>query len=55
MLVKINLKMGNKRKGQLTVDPEWHKHLRKVGKRFFWKRERQAAKKVILKEIIETS
>lgn len=46
--------MGNKRKGQLTTDSEWHKHLRKIGKRFFWKGERLAEKKMIhqnLKEI----
>jgi len=24
-----------KKKGQLTTDPEWRKHLRKIGKRFF--------------------
>lgn len=29
--------MGNKRKGQLTFDKDWHKHLRKMGKRFFGK------------------
>ena len=39
--------MGNKRKGQLTSDSEWHKHLRKIGKRFFWKGERKAGKKMI--------
>ena len=48
--------MGNKRKGQLTTDIEWHKHLRKIGKRFFWKGERIAEKKMIdenLSEIID--
>ena len=45
--------MSNKRKGQLTSYSEWHKHLRKIGKRFFWKGERKAEKKLIDKEIIE--
>lgn len=45
--------MGNKRKGQLTTDFEWHKHLRKVGKRFFWKGERLAEKKMIEENISE--
>jgi hypothetical protein len=39
--------MSNKRKGQLTVSSEWAKHLRKIGKRFFWKGERSAEKKII--------
>lgn len=39
--------MGNKRNGQLTTDSEWHKHLRKIGKRFFWKVERLAERKMI--------
>ena len=42
--------MGNKRKGQLTTDSEWRKHLRKIGKRIFWKGERLAEKKMINKE-----
>jgi hypothetical protein len=46
--------MSNKRKGQLTSDSEWRKHLRKVGKRFFWKGERSAEKKMINKEIKDT-
>jgi len=41
--------MSTKKKGQLTVDSEWRKHLRKVGKRFFWKKERLASKKLIEK------
>ncbi len=45
--------MGNKRKGQLTTDFEWHKHLRKIGKRFFWKGERLAEKKMIEENISE--
>ena len=43
--------MGTKKKGLLTTDSEWHKHLRKIGKRFFWKSERKAEKKHINKEI----
>ncbi len=45
--------MGNKRKGQLTTDSEWHKHLRKIGKRFFWKGERLAEKKMIEQNLTE--
>ncbi len=45
--------MGNKRKGQLTFDKDWHKHLRKMGKRFFWKGERLAEKKMIQEDVIE--
>lgn len=43
--------MSNKRKGQLTTDNEWRKHLRKFGKRFFWKGERKAEKTQIKREI----
>jgi hypothetical protein len=43
--------MSSKRKGFLTSDSEWRKHLRKIGKRFFWKGERLAEKKIINKEI----
>ncbi len=45
--------MGNKRKGQLTTDSEWHKHLRKIGKRFFWKGERLAEKQMIEQNLTE--
>ncbi len=45
--------MGNKQKGQLTTDSEWHKHLRKIGKRFFWKGERNAEKKMIEQNLTE--
>ncbi len=45
--------MGHKRKGQLTTDIEWHKHLRKIGKRFFWKGERNAEKKMVNKNLSE--
>jgi len=36
--------MASVKKGQLTASGEWAKHLRKVGRRFFWKKERQAAR-----------
>jgi len=42
--------MANKKKGQLTTTSEWAKHLRKYLKRKFWKKERQAGKKIIEKE-----
>ena len=45
--------MGHKRKGQLTTDIEWHKHLRKIGKRFFWKGERIAEKKMVNENLSE--
>jgi hypothetical protein len=45
--------MSHKRKGQLTTSPEWVKHLRKIGKRFFWKGERLAEKKMIEKNMSE--
>jgi len=38
--------MANKRKGQLVVTTEWAKHLRKWGKREFWKKHRQEEKKI---------
>lgn len=43
--------MSYKRKGQLTKYSEWHKHLRKFGKKFFWKGERAAEKTLVRKEI----
>jgi len=46
--------MSNKRKGILSTDSEWCKHLRKIGKRFFWKGERLAEKKLIAKETKQT-
>ncbi|WP_162558727.1 hypothetical protein [Robertkochia solimangrovi] len=46
--------MSTRKKGQLTTDTEWRKHLRKIGKRFFWKGERLAEKKMIDKEIKES-
>lgn len=43
--------MSTKKKGQLTTDFEWRKHLKKIGKQFFWKRERLAEQKMIDEEI----
>ena len=37
--------MATKRKGVLTASSEWAKHLRKRGKRAFWKSERKAGQK----------
>lgn len=45
--------MANKKNGQLTQTKSWDKHLRKIGKRIFWKTERPAEKKLIEKEISE--
>jgi hypothetical protein len=42
--------MSTKKKGLLTTSGEWAKHLRKWGKRVFWKKERKAAKKELTKE-----
>ena len=41
--------MSHKKKGQLTTDGYWAKHLKKFGKRFFWKKERAAEKKHLKK------
>ncbi len=46
--------MAHRRKGQLTVSGEWAKHLRKYWRRQFWKKERAAAKKLIIKEVSES-
>ena len=43
--------MSSKKKNQLTTSSEWAKHLRKIGKRFFWKGERLAEKGMIKKEV----
>ena len=43
--------MANKRKGQLTSWIDWNKHLRKIGKRMFWKGERLAEKEMINREV----
>ena len=42
--------MANKRKGQLTTSKEWAKHLRKFGKKQFWRVERRVSKELIRKE-----
>ena len=39
--------MAHKKKGMLTTDGEWAKHLRRIGKRMFWKRERLAERKFV--------
>jgi hypothetical protein len=36
--------VATKKKGLLTASGEWAKHLRKWGKRVFWKGERKTAK-----------
>jgi hypothetical protein len=36
--------VATKKKGLFTVSGEWAKHLRKWGKRVFWKGERKATK-----------
>lgn len=41
--------MSTKKKGLLTVSGEWAKHLRKWGKRTFWKTERCKARELISK------
>ncbi|MCK5443263.1 MAG: hypothetical protein KAJ23_15365 [Maribacter sp.] len=45
--------MSLKRKGQLTSYGEWAKHLKKFGKRFFWKGERKGEKRLIKEELKE--
>ena len=42
--------MSTKKKGMLTTAGEYARHLRKWGKRLFWRGERQAAKELITKE-----
>jgi hypothetical protein len=39
--------MANVRKGQLAPAPEWAKHLKKWGKRLFWKRNRKAEQRLV--------
>ena len=41
--------MSTKKKGLLTTSNEWAKHLRKWGKRLFWKTERKEGKREALK------
>ena len=45
--------MAYKKKGQLTGVGEFAKHLRKIGKRLFWKAERLAEKRAIAKDLEE--
>lgn len=45
--------MTHKKKGQLTTHIEWAKHLRKIGKRIFWKGEREAEKRLVSNELKE--
>ncbi len=45
--------MANKKKGQLTQTKSWDKHLRKIGKRIFWKTERPAEKILIKQNLME--
>ncbi len=47
----MKIKMANKKNGQLTVSKEWAKHLRKVLRRVFWKKERKAGQKLSQKEM----
>lgn len=37
--------MATKKKGLVTASKEWARHLRKIGKRMFWKSERATANK----------
>lgn len=46
--------MATIKKGLLTKAHEWAKHLKKWGKRKFWKRERRAFKKRIEKDDIHS-
>lgn len=39
--------MSTKKKGLLTISGEWAKHLRKWGKKAFWRGERKAGKKIV--------
>lgn len=42
--------MANVKKGQTVVSPEWAKHLRRA-KRWFWRRQRQADKRLAKEEV----
>jgi hypothetical protein len=46
-----DLGMAHKRRGQLTVSGEWARHLRPLGRRFFWKQERAAEKVATQREL----
>lgn len=43
--------MSYKRKGHITTFKEWCKHLSKDWKRIYWKSERNAGKRLIIKEL----
>ena len=45
--------MANVKKGQLASAPQWWKHLREW-KRVFWKRERKAAKRIVVHEMAQS-
>ncbi len=42
--------MATKKHGILSLAPEWAKHLRPRLKRAFWKRERDAGKKEVVRQ-----
>lgn len=43
--------MAHVRKGILVASPEWWKHLRRLNKRVFWKKQRKAEKSDARKRI----
>ena len=43
--------MATVKKGVLTNSPEWWVHLRPYNKRYFWKRERKAARRDTLQRV----
>lgn len=43
--------MATKKKGILSLSPEWWKHLRPWVKRQFWHRERQSVKRDVVKQV----
>ena len=45
--------MSTKKKDTLATSPEWARHLRKEGKREYWRRERNAEKKEIADQVGE--
>lgn len=49
--IPIGDSMANVKKGNLTTPMEWAKHLRKVGKKFFWGKERAAEKREIIRQV----
>lgn len=42
--------MATKRKGTVTVARDFARHLRKYGKRVFWKAERREARKLTIRQ-----